>query len=317
MILIGSKAASLRGLRFARPLHTNEYDVIGTLEELGRFQKDGFAVKESRFPGLFFLKKDGVVLEFDTTQNTSNELLEEVCDHVEEIEIAGISYWFVLPSRRYLYLTKRAHANFSIHFSKTLSDVVQMQRQWDMRDFVKTPDEQEYYDARHGEAKERYGKIQERIKLNKSNEEFFKAGMNLRTYVHDDLHKAIAFEDKPIYMKCKNDLNSAKIERHLFEELSMANRLFMVMEESMVIGLERVYIPENIKPESAPERKAVMNRVYAQGLQKLTKDLCKGWFQDFIIDNFNRLTTPAWDFIEKFEVALENGKIRKLEDIKE
>jgi hypothetical protein len=43
---------------------------------------------------------------------------------------------------------------------------------------------------------------------------------------------------------------------------------------------------------------------------KEIKDLSKGWFQDFMIDNILELEKPKWNYIERFETALADGRIR-------
>lgn len=322
MILIGSQAAKHYNIDLKRRVDEHEYDIIGNMDDVNLFVDKGYSKHESPiFPGKFKLTKGKVRIEFDATDNLSNQLLfEDVIGYstteiLENIEV-------VIPDVQVLYLIKRAHANFAVHFEKTFHDLRILSEaalidEFEPIDYVSgrsvifslCPELIAIYAARHNEAKERFGKIQERIKLNKTNEDFFRGGANLRTFEHDDVHKAVAkFPDFPMFMRCKWDLTLAKIDRDLFERLDPKMKIWMVMEESMVIGIERAGFDATKVPSSEFPRQA--QKLYRQGLTKLTKDLCKGWFQDFILDNVMSLDKPDWDYLNQFEAALQAGKVR-------
>jgi hypothetical protein len=313
MFLIGSRAAVERGLKLNRPVDQSDWDIIGTKAEMDFFLlrwKDA-KVKESGFPGKYHITlPTGIKIEFDATNNLSNHLLNAQLNSCKPVtvKIEDFKVLFFVPSQETLFQIKRSHANFDVHFMKTIMDVRAMMKQWNITDPA-AERQHNFYHARHDEAKARFGKRQERIKLAKTNEAFFKGGEKLRTYVHDDLHRAVASEDRPLFEKCKVDLESAFVSKDIFfNKFTQEQRLNMAMEESMVIALEREYIPNRKEGQLPTERMAL--DMYRKGMLKEIKDLSKGWFQDFMIDNILELEKPKWNYIERFETALADGRIR-------
>jgi hypothetical protein len=320
MFLIGSRAAEHHGLKVQRDVSKSDWDIIGTEFELEFFlKKYNTKATESKFPGKFKIKievesQPDSFIEFDATRNESNEILNSLINLCRPTTfiIGTFKNGFFVPPQSILYMIKRSHANFNVNFDKTIQDLRAMMKQWSLYGLQHMMYHNSFYIARHKEAKERFGKIQERIKLNKPNDDFFMGGMNLRTYVHDDLHKAVAFHDGvPMFEKCKSDLNNAFIDKELFQQLSHDDQVHMAMEESMVIALEREYIPNRDKFSDLTER--AKTNMYRKGMIKEIRDLCKGWFQDFMIDNILDIEKPKWDYVAKFEAALASGKIRRLE----
>lgn len=313
MFLIGSRAAEFRGLKVDRNIEKSDWDIIGSKAEFEFFIKcwPKLEVKESSFEGKFTVKHPSFVVEFDATENPSNKILEYMLDTCapNHFMLGDKKTLLFVPTKFTLYQIKRAHANFDVHFMKTIMDLRNMMKQWDMYGKHELNSKTEFYLARHQEAKERFGKKQERIKLNKSLNDFFKGGSNLRTYVHDDLHQAVAYYEKPLFTRCQPDPNKAWIDKNLFFNMSKEDQIKMAMEESMVIALEREYIPnrDNLRNMNRTQRIGL----YRKGMIKEIKDLSKGWFQDFMIDHILELEEPQWNFIEKFENALSNGELRQ------
>lgn len=311
MIVIGSKAAEYRGLVFSRQVDTNEYDIIGTKEELKSLKKrfQAFKCIESKnYLGKYNIVADQFKIEFDATGNLSNALLIPFSS-LEHYTRDFFDEEVHIPTRIGLYLIKRSHANISINFEKTLADLVIMQRQWPE---VKEIDLSEncFYLHRRKEAEERNVNRQSRINFNKSNEEFFMGGKELRIYEHDSLHRAIAFYDAPLFERCKKDPTSAKIDMSMFFAMSHDDQIKMAMEEAMVISLERYIIPVKRFDLTQTEK----NNFYRKGLIKLAKDLCKGKFQDFIIDNILELSIPKWEFVEKFMKGVDDGTVKQIQN---
>lgn len=313
MFLIGSRAAEFHGLKIERKTDKSDWDIIGSKAEFDFFIQcwPKLDIKESSFPGKFTVRHSSFIVEFDATENPSNKILEHMLDTCtpNHFLLGDKKTLLFVPSKFTLYQIKRAHVNFDVHFMKTLMDLRAMMKQWDMYGNENLNSKSEFYLARHREAKERFGKRQERIKLNKPLNEFFKGGSNLRTYMHDDLHQAVAYYDKPLFMRCQPDPNKAWIDKNLFFSMTKEDQIKMAMEESMVIALEREYIPnrDNLRNMSKSQRIGL----YRKGMIKEIKDLSKGWFQDFMIDHILELEDPQWNFVEKFENALSNGELRE------
>src|SRR5690606_12259495 len=102
-----------------------------------------------------------------------------------------------------LYITKRSHVWRPIKFSKHIRELQLI------KDFL--GEVLEWPITAHGEVllKERTKLTREKYghrapSLNKSNEEFFDDFVT-KYYIHDDLHKVVAYYDEPIYERLKND----------------------------------------------------------------------------------------------------------------
>ena len=324
MILIGSRAARYNGLSLPETGIESDWDIIGTKADLAVLESyniPNLKIIESRkFPGKYSIRVGDTRIEFDATDNKSNQILFHLLSTSDNSirELFPVFDKFAIelevPSKWILYQIKRSHANFDVHWEKTINHVIAMQTQWN-----ELPTNSKFfgemYNARHKEAKERFGQKQERIKLNKSNDEFFQGGMNLRKYVHDDIHKAVAYGDSPVFEKCKIDLDSAKINKEMFFMLSHEDQINMAKEESEVITLERFYIPKRHYFLKQRPSKLHIVQMYHMGMKKLMKDLCKGWFQDFMIDNVLEIMKTDANFITKFENALMKNEIRKKEEV--
>ncbi|GBB88239.1 hypothetical protein RclHR1_01480004 [Rhizophagus clarus] len=141
------------------------------------------------------------------------------------------------------------------------------------------------------------------INLDMSNEEFLEDEDNLfvqRRVPHDDLHELVKYGDHPIYQGLKDDQSKAWIKKSLFEKLDYQTKLNCVKEEAMAIALERYLIPMASKNQETS---------YNLALFRICTTLTKGWFRQFAIDNYPRLSnldkdllSIAHDIIEKFPI---------------
>lgn len=303
MILIGSRAAEKVGVKLKRQISKSDIDLIGDEADLRKFNNG--QIKKTKFPGKYQIDFKETVIEFDATGNRSNQLLMGRC--FDTTDIFGLSAY--VPNPLDLFLIKRSHANFPVNFEKTINDLSAFKSHGisvSFEDAMKS----EFFSARFEETKSRVGQNQKRIKLNKTNEQFFQGGESLRVYDHDDLHRCVSFYGQPMYSSCKKDLSMAKIERNLFEKMPLYQKVIMAQEEAMVIALERTYIPKRLMNVDLTITKDEALKIYRIGLFKVMRDLCKGWFQNFMIDNVDLLITPKWDFIMKFEFEYERGLLK-------
>ncbi len=303
MIVIGSYALAALGLRpFAA---VKDIDLIGTEDDVRRFRslQQSVIVRERDEHGhrQVFHLKDGQPwdrVEIDFEQAASDRMLPALCK--KSVQILGMQVQ--VPPLEVLYLIKRAHANVPVHYDKTIRDIIQLKP---LSGSI-SGDQQTFYLERKSECQSRYNLNRQRFSLSVPNEDFFDLSDHVRTYVHDDLHEAVAHEpNRPLYKRCKRDLSLAKIDVDLFEALSMDDRLRMVQEEFMVIGLERFYLHDKaLTPQ----------QVYRKGMHKTVRDLFVGYFQDFCIDHIVQLLQPPrHDFVGRFEAALRAGRIREVE----
>ncbi len=138
--------------------------------------------------------------------------------------------------------------------------------------------------------------------LMKSNEEFFDDNVK-KHFVHDDIHAFVAYGDRPMYERMKNDFDLARCEKDMWNEFSFEDKCRCVLEECYVIGLERWIVP------AAVEGKPVMPSKFAvhKALKKVCTTLCSGWFRDFAIDYYD-------DIVSRIDVSkMEAFKKEKLD----
>jgi tetratricopeptide (TPR) repeat protein len=235
-------------------------------------------------------------VEFDCEESPSDALLTQLCKSEKTRILDSEAY---LPSANLLYLTKRAHINVPVNFEKNLSDLISLKRHTSSF----TEQELNYYKTRKAECWRRFKQNTSRFTLSVSNEEFFALSNHIREYEHDDVHRAVAFtQGKPLFERCKRDLNSAKIDRALFGALPAEDQIRMPQEEFFVIGVERFYMQDRTLPKRA---------VYSKALVKTIRDLFTGWFRDFCLDHIDKLAVvPKHDFIGRFENAERKGELR-------
>lgn len=302
-VLIGSRAADFRGIRLRQNIFKSDFDLVTTPKKFecfrDWFETYGNLKESSKHPGKFTWQyhQAKTRYEIDATDNPSNQTLLDFIPPVSHYSL-GLdavlkrSIIVSVAPLDVLYLIKRSHANYPIHFDKTISDLIKLSRHRFNHDTKSW--EHLFYTQRREEAKLRYGHTQHRINLNKPNMVFFKPAEGLRKYDHDWIHENTCKYDRPLFEKCKRDLTLAKIERDLFEKLTFDDKLNMIQEEAVVIGIERFYLNGIVSDPI---------QVYRRGLAKFLRDLCKGWFQDFALDNIQHLTHPKWDYLSKFEQA--------------
>lgn len=119
----------------------------------------------------------------------------------------------------------------------------------------------------------------DKINLNKKPEEFFVANCNQS---HDELHKHFAFGSEPIYKKMLKDGHEVAVSFNKFTNLTLEEKLYSVIEESMVIAYER-------------------NLSLLNGFKHLYTKLSKGWWNDYITLNFKEVIQAIEEYTPLFK----------------
>ena len=135
-------------------------------------------------------------------------------------------------------------------------------------------------------------------KLNMSNDDFFDDPVK-KYYIHDEIHEAVAYYDRPLYERLKTDQSQAMCAKDLWNNLTHKDKIKCVQEECFVIGLERFIIPNWIEQKKNYPPKFAFNKA----LEKVCTTLCSGWFRDFAIDNWPEINKYEVDFVKKFKQA--------------
>lgn len=195
-----------------------------------------------------------------------------------------------------LYTLKVSHAFWDIHWEKTMEDIKFFQSKGLKVD-------EELYKSLYADCEMRYGK--KNAYLNKPNEEFFTDVVD-RVYVHDSIHEAIAYYDKPLYMSIKKDQALAMTSKELFLQLSNEDKIKLCKEEAYVVALERFMIPKNLigmHPHVA----------YLKACKLLITSMTKGWFARHYVENWIDISKKdSYDYLRKFKEKVKNGLIKKI-----
>lgn len=147
--------------------------------------------------------------------------------------------------------------------------------------------------------------------LNKSKDDFFDdKTINIRVFEHDEIHRIIAHKDVPIYTQIKPDQDKVLCSKELWDNLSQEDKDYCVLEESYVIALERKIIPMLFLRKGLSSEQDS----FLWALQRISTNLCSGWFRQYATDNALRLIS-IYDrnYTKKFLTAFEEGKIKKIE----
>lgn len=198
------------------------------------------------------------------------------------IPTRGISELFATPDA--IYTIKRSHARYNIHWEKTISDIITLERAGAKllpELYIRLVD---YWKTVHGN--------KEFLNLNRSKAEFFNDYVE-KKYDHDLLHKIVAINNVPVYTKCLKDNQEVLIDKEKFFKLPKLQQLRMFREEIYVIALERFLIPTDFK----------INKylAYNLALKKTITNLTKNWATEFILENIQHYAIiQEFDWIKQF-----------------
>lgn len=313
MIVLGSKALHLNLNNNVERFEKSDIDVVMCMDDFKSF----------------ISKNQPFITKMVPTSSTKYAIrLENNRIQHYEIEIAfkGSSQWlldnhenisagqfaddcgnvFEFVNSEILYLTKKSHIHYPIHYDKSIADYSLLKN---IVDFEKVEQYKEYFTLRSKETKER---INKRLPtLNRTNEEFFDRSKNVVGYVfeHDDIHEAIKHYERPVYEMMKKDFSKAWCEKDMFHNLPHEYKIRCVQEEAYVIALER-YIILRKGHYKDPQM------AYKAALQRICTTLCSGFFRDFAVENyFEILDAYSDNYVNKFKDKLFSGLVKKLEHV--
>ena len=175
-----------------------------------------------------------------------------------------------LASLDVLYTLKMSHRfkKDSKHFSKTMKDIILM------KNLGAEIFNDEWFKLRE---KETYVKKRPNLKVSKS--KFFNKNTVPYKYDHDTLHLAVMLQDNPAYTYFKPDQNDVFCSEEMFNELDYSIQINSVIEESMVLALERSLIHNKFRTGQ--------RKMFIFALQKLATSISSGWWRDFVYDNYH------------------------------
>lgn len=187
------------------------------------------------------------------------------------------SFWYVIENNKdttyvdpnFLYTIKVSHAAWDIHWDKTMLDIMFLQKKGCQLDTTLYSMLVSEWEVIHGKKK---------VNLNKDNYDLFNDAVN-RKYDHDELHTKLAFYDRPLHERIRFSESNALPSKALFEQLSIDDQLKCALEEIYVVATERFVISKGYPIQHAKTK----------ALKQLITSMTKGWFNLFLIVNFEYL----------------------------
>jgi len=299
MLIVGSKALKYHYPNFPRKV--NDIDIIGF---------------ESDVDTLILLLNPSLVKKFKHTvlfKNITNKTEFFDTDNVE-ILLADNSESFkryleidkgkTFASKKTLFSLKKSHINFAIKFKKHIHDYCFLYDELggidDLSDITK---------LNYLETEKRVGKIKT-PSLNVTVDEFFKQSEEFvkPQFAHDDLHKIMAYYDKPLYEKMQDDKSMARCNLDKWVVFSYEDKCKCVLEEAYVIALERKIIPMLF----SKGKFYTSEEAFDWALTRICTNLCSGWFREFATNNYFIIKLICnKNYVEKFLENYENDNITR------
>src|SRR5687768_13086730 len=178
---------------------------------------------------------------------------------------------FYYPSINVLYLLKMSHRYLkdAPSFNKTMDDI------WKFRyhDAIIEQNHMDFYNFR---MKETYSYSHPSLKRNKK--EFFSGDGVTYIYEHDTIHESMKLFDRPAYEYFKDDLHEVFCSRKKFFECDLDIRIAAVVEESLVLALERSQVPF---PNTDPRKS------FITALKKVCSSITSGWFREYAWEHYH------------------------------
>ena len=171
----------------------------------------------------------------------------------------------------FLYTIKASHLAWDIRWDKHMHDLIFLQEQGCKLDMQLFKDLYSRWQIIHSKKK---------VKMNVKNEEFFKENI-YRKYDHDYLHTQVMFYDRPLNEKLRENLDSPYCSENLWNYLSEDDKLKCALEEIHVLALERYLL--------RPVDRYTVSHAVVKMLKHMIVSTTSGWFNLFLILNFNKL----------------------------
>lgn len=297
MILIGSLALETRVWHLIRPVC--DIDLVGTYDEIMAYRKRinapvAYPINSGK--SIYMRGVDGAIIEAEVAWEDSmaERLIKFVESQDDNIVMANGT---LVPSLDVLYLLKMSHRykKDSPHFLKTLRDIQFMRK---LGAKIR-PEHEEFFQQREKETYN-YG----HPKLNVNRNDFFDSNVTgvVQVYQHDSVHEAVKHLDRPAYEYFKPDTAEVYCSREMFEQCSDEIKLYSVVEEAMVLAIERSL---SVFPGKKTPKEA-----FDMALMKCCTSIASGWWREFAWTNYDRVQELYHDdYYDLFMAKVEQGLV--------
>jgi len=247
-------------------------------------------------------------LEFEIIKpGTSSELLRHLVENDSETMASPFG---LVPSLNVLFSIKDSHKYKKFETPRGCSNFYKHALDWHIMKSLGAELKLEHETFRKKRELETYTNVLP--KLNVSAMNFFDSEKNgvIQTFIHDDLHKVVAINDRAAYEYYLKDNSEVMCSKEKFFEASEFIRLSGVCEEAMVLGLERSLIPHtNVwSPEYA----------WKFALAKVATSITGGYFRKFAFNNLFKIMKMYPEYCEnyynKFQDGVKSGMVRRTSD---
>lgn len=282
--------------------HTGDLDIIASIDALDAYFAAADLIAQNPISGgrkMMGKQKDGFIIEAEIAwEGTASEtLLRLIIDDKQSIVKQYGDFRLHYASLNLLYTLKMSHRYLrnSPFFLKTMHDIEIMQ-------YFGAKLEDEYADFYAQRCKNTYSYRHPNLNTNKK--QFF-SDVDLYEYDHDEIHKIIAIDGEPAYIKYAIPGKEVLSSKEMFFSLDERTRLLGGLEETLVLALERSQIPNDFKP--APEAS------FLKSLEKVCTNITSGWFREFCWENYYKIKS-MYDaaYVERFRQAVADGTIQRI-----
>lgn len=248
-----------------------------------------------------FVSSGHVMVEIENSEENENNrhiYRHMLLEHANSVTHAGL----VRPaSLNMLLFFKESHKykKDSVHFLKTLQDILLLKSLGavipsTMKDLLVEREKLTY--------------TNKLPVLDVGKKEFFNPQTVAYKYDHDSIHEAVALQDKPAYTFYIDPTKQVMCSKKLFDSSPYTIKLYGVVEESMVLALERSLIPFDFKPNP--------DKAFSMALEKVCTSITSGWFREYAYNHYweaqgvYRVLNKEKHYVDRFKEALANGKIK-------
>lgn len=294
MLLIGSRAVKHFFPFYRRP---KDYDFIASAHEVDHFLSNykwkDISSHEKKIRARITINERPVVFEFELTEKSpSGNLLAMVPNNVYRKD-SELNLVYQVASPEILFLLKKSHICFNIHWKKNIADYL----------FLKERIDESKLDGQwRGLFDLRFREIKERVKFKDrdfdvDNSEFFKVSEKMinRMIPHDNLHFATCFYNRPLFMEVKDDLSKAAMNPTKVDALPHNKKIQLIQEECMALALERYILPcvRDMKPFNA-------RQAYVDTAGRMVYNYLPMFLKFFAADNFVEILNLPCNYVTKF-----------------
>lgn len=207
----------------------------------------------------------------------------------------------VYAPKEVLYSIKKGHINFPIKFQKNIQDLMFLREKLRQeKDISIEQDLNSSYDVldelpaltliHFKETEKRLGKLKTPNMKGEDVKKFFGKSKKFVTsyYVHDDMHKAIALmhQGTPVYEDILKDESEVETDVNKWNNLTLQQKIWCVLEEVYVIALERKIVPRMF--ENGVEGLS-LKEAFDWALMRVCTTLCDGFFREFAVRAYDEI----------------------------